>query len=144
MKISRLSLLTPLYYTPCEEVDPFGCKKEVVSPSGGEELFCFEIDEAQSLSFEPDKDKLLGALVFCGKTRQETPEKADVTMELPRGNYLFAQERDFLKQDDIISMAVEIQAEGLWQRLEPGKRLYLRYLFEDGKGVTQLFRPYSE
>jgi hypothetical protein len=63
--------------------------------------------------------------------------------ELPRGDYLFAQIRQVLNREEIVSMAVEIQKEGLWQRLKPGKRLYLRFLVEDGSFVTQLFRPFN-
>jgi hypothetical protein len=39
-------------------------------------------------------------------------------------------------------MAIEQQKDGLWERLKPGNRLYLRILSEDGSPVTQLFRPY--
>ena len=64
-------------------------------------------------------------------------------VELPAGNYLFAQKRESLDRESVINMAVEIQQEGLWQRLKPGRRLYLRRLFEDGSEVTQLFRSFS-
>lgn len=38
---------------------------------------------------------------------------------------------------------MELQKEGLWQRLELENRYYLRYLSEDGSEITQLFRPYT-
>ena len=147
MEIMKLNLLSPIFYAPLAGVDPFSYKD-----GSGEKLFCFELDETQRLSIEPDKNILLGALLFggeaagnavgnaVGKADDDSREKL---FELPGGNYLFAQERKILNRDDIIAMAVEIQMEGLWQRLLPGKRLYLRYLFEDNRSVTQLFRPWS-
>jgi len=38
---------------------------------------------------------------------------------------------------------VEVQDEGLWQRLKLAKRFYVRYLFEENRGVTQIWRPYT-
>jgi len=123
MEIQILTLLFPIYYTTAES-DPFNYKE-----GDGEKLYCFLLNENEYCSFEPDKETLLGPLVF--------------SQALPEGNYIFAQKREILSRDEIIDMAVEIQAEGLWQRLKPGKMLYLRYLFEDSKSVTQLYRPYS-
>jgi len=123
MEIQTLTLLSPLYYTSTEG-DPFNYRE-----GDGEKLYCFRLDENEYSCFEPNKETLLGRLVF--------------NQVLPEGNYLFAQKRAILSRDEIIDMAAEIQAEGLWQRLKPGKTLYLRYLFEDSKAVTQLFRPYS-
>jgi len=57
------------------------------------------------------------------------------------GNYIFTQKWDFLGRENIIELIIEMQKEALWQRYKPGKMLYLRYLYEDGKYVTQLFRP---
>ena len=123
MEIQILTLLFPLYYTSTES-DPFNYREE-----DGEKLYCFLLNENEYCSFEPNRETLLGRLVF--------------SQVLPEGNYLFAQKREILSRDEIIDMAVEIQSEGLWQRLKPGKTLYLRYLFEDSKAVTQLYRPYS-
>jgi len=147
INIRRLNLISPIYYEPLEKADPFDYRAE-----NGETIFCFELNESQRLSFEPDKNTLLGALVFSGKaagdcsTKNYSKEaKTEKTfLELPGGLYLFAQKRELLKRDEIIAMAFEIQAEGLWQRLKLGERLYLRYLFEDGSVVTQLFRPYTD
>ena len=139
-EIIRFNLLSPLCYVPEENPNPFGCRE-----GSGEKLFCFELDEAHYNSIEPDETKLLGNLIFGGEVAG--PDKvvgAAETLELPKGNYLFAQKREILSQQDITDMAAEIQQEGLWQRLLPGKKLYLRYLFEDGRFVTQLFRPYTE
>ena len=136
MEIHTLKLLSPLYYVPVAESDPFNYKE---TGSDGEEIYCFEVDEKEALSFEPDKTKLLGDLIFSGKAARED----ETILELPKGDYLFAQEREILSREEIITMAVEIQQEGLWQRRTLGKILYLRYLFEDGRFVTQLFRPYK-
>ena len=141
MEIQRLHLLAPLFYFPEAAPDPFSYKE-----GNGEKLYCFEIDENQRLSFEPDAKTLLKKLVFGGNNAG--PDYAGAAggarLELPVGDYLFAQEREILRRDEIVAAAIEIQAEGLWQRLEPGKRLYLRYLSEDGHGVTQLFRPFTQ
>ena len=137
MEIQTLKLLSPLYYSVGAESHPFGCQ-------AGEKLYCFELDENERNSFEPNKEKLLGSLVFGGETAGERPgktENAEAFFSLPQGDYLFAQKREALSRDEIIDMAIEIQQEGLWQRHKLGKLLYLRYLHEDGSGVTQLFRP---
>ena len=139
MNILRFNLLSPIYYVPLAHPDPFGYEEKC-----GECLFCFALDEVLRLSIEPDAETLLGTLVFGGKAAENGLENSGAELlELPGGRYLFAQNRELLCRDDIIAMAVEIQKEGLWQRLKLGERLYLRYLFEDGSAVTQLFRPYA-
>jgi len=146
--ILHLNLLSSLYYiprgnSPAETLDPFD-SHDIITRRGRETLFCFELDETECESFNPGKEKLFGHLVFCGEAAGEPAEKEPAALlELPQGKYLFSQKRELLNREQIVSMAVEIQQEGLWQRLKPGRRLYLRYLFEDGKWVTQLFRPVS-
>jgi hypothetical protein len=136
-EIIRLNLLSPLYYVRDEEADPFGRRE-----GSGEMLFCFELDPVQGLSIEPDEGRLLSALVFGGRAAGGgASEKA--ALQLPAGKYLFSQVREPVSREEIAGMAAETQKEGLWQRLSPGKELYLRYLFEDGRGVTQVFRPYT-
>jgi len=138
MEIQILTLLAPLYYTEAES-GPFNYRE-----GDGEKLYCFQLDENEYRNFEPDKEALLGRLVFSADAIH--PEKAKAVKNLqvlPGGDYLFAQKREILSREEIIVMAVEIQAEGLWQRLKPGKTLYLRYLFEDSRAVTQLYRPYT-
>jgi len=56
--------------------------------------------------------------------------------------YLFAQRRGTLDRGECIGMAIEQQKDGMWERLWLTDRLYIRYLFEDGNFVTQIFRPY--
>jgi hypothetical protein len=141
-EIIRLNLVSPLYYVRETGADPF-----VPSEEGGEYLFCFELEPSLVLEFEPDPAAFPGSLVFGGKAVHPAGA-ADCTqgekLTLPAGNYLFFQARDILGKEEIAEMAVEIQQEGLWQRLKPGTRVYLRRLFEDRRGVTQLFRPYRE
>jgi len=149
-EISRLKLFSPLFYVPCPDSDPFGYR----GISNGlreddEKIFCFKLDETQAMEFEPDKTIFLGTLIFCGRNITDTVTDTvagvgEARWELPPGDYLFSQKREILSRSDIIDMAVEIQQEGLWQKLQPGEKLYLRYLFEDGRDVTQLFRPYTE
>jgi hypothetical protein len=136
----RLELRSPLFYQADSALVPFQYGIEA-----GELLFCFELDPAQSRSIEPDPAALLGPLVFAGRSGESTGAQ----LELPAGRYLFAQERregnglrDALDEREFIEMAVEVQKDGLWERLTPADRLYLRYLFEDGRAVTQVFRPY--
>jgi hypothetical protein len=139
LEITRLHLVSPLYYLRDEGIEPFSYSEE-----GGETLFYFELDPNQSQSIEPDERLLLSALIAGGRAAgpedSVAPGKALV---LPAGNYLFSQVREILSREDSISLAAEVQKEGLWQRLCPGAAFYLRYLFEDGRGVTQVFRPYT-
>ena len=138
-EILNLNLRSALLYVPDEGLEPF---KYNEGEKGflREKLFCFELDENEYLSIEPDKDRLLGRLVFGGQAAGTVQDEGK-TLELPEGNYLFAQMRQLLNREEIGALAVEIQQEALWQRLRPGKLLYLRYLFEDNSPVTQLFRP---
>jgi len=136
IEISRLNLLSALYYAPEKGADPFAYRE-----GDGEMLFCFELAQAQAREFEPEKMQFPGTLVFAGKAADGA---GGHLYEFPRGHYLFAQRRELLHREAIIDMAVEIQQEGLWQRLLFGEKLYLRYLFEDGCSVTQLFRPCAE
>ena len=137
MNIHILSLLSPLHYISVLESNPFYYRSR-------EKIYCFELDENEQKCFEPEKSRLIGRLVFCGEAPgEEQNDTANTLLELPKANYLFAQKQGVLNMDEISEIAVEIQKEGLWQRLNLGKLLYLRYLYEDGSDVTQLFRPYT-
>jgi hypothetical protein len=140
--ILSLDLLNPLIYKTREDLSPF---EDAPDLSVEESLFCFEISPGQYRNFEP-LEPYLGPLVFKGASAPPEEEEGDdpSLRQLPRGKYLFAQQREILGREDCIKMAWEIQKELLWRRLQPGPRLYLRYLFEDGRGVTQVFRPYTE
>jgi hypothetical protein len=78
----------------------------------------------------------LERLIFSG---QGDGTKGEVC--LPASLYLFTQKRKILDRGECIYTAIEQQKDGLWERLRLGNRLYIRYLFEDGSAVTQLFRP---
>jgi len=144
-EIFNLYLVSPLFYCQFDESGPLGfggaAGGGTITGPGEEKLFCYELDEAQYRSIEPDGEKLIKKLVFGGKTAGSA--SGEKILELPGGKYLFAQKRENLSREETLAMAVEVQQEGLWQRLEIGNRLYLRYLFEDGRMVTQIYRPYS-
>lgn len=140
----RLELLAPLFYIPAPELVPFhqGIGPRVRQETGGEEfLFCFKISEAQGQRIDPEPSVLLDSLLAAGFAPQAGCPGGN--LQLPRGRYLFAQERAFLGREGAIRLAVEIQKDGLWERFHLENRLYLRYLYEDGGIVTQLFRPYT-
>ena len=131
----RLELCAPLHYAETPELEPFICNTD----TGPEELlFCFELDFTQCRSIEPKADSLLGKLIFAGKNSD-----GEKTIILPAGNYLFVQERKNLNRTQCIDLVIEQQKDGLWERLKLADRIYVRYLFEDGKPVTQLFRAYT-
>jgi hypothetical protein len=133
----RLKLISPLFYIPEERPDPFNYQE-----GDGEKLFCFELDDAQAFRFEPEKERLLGDLVFGGKAAGRPLREANGSKlaELPAGDYFFIQKRELLSKDGILNLATEVQQEGLWQRIKFGKKLYLRFFFEDGRPVTQILR----
>jgi hypothetical protein len=139
-EIVRLNLLQPLLYNAEPELTPWEAKND------GEKLFCFELEPLLAREFQPDKEKFPGTLVFAGSSTSETQAKAvqdGLIAELPKGNYLFTQVREALSRSEIIDLAIEVQNEGLWQRLDLGFRYYLRFLFEDGSLVTQIFRSFQ-
>jgi hypothetical protein len=130
--LTRLQLYNPLVYTRVNNTSfqDFDEKEEV--------LLCFDLDPAQSLSIEPDPQRLAGAQVFTGR---KTDGLQGETVTLPAGKYLFSQCRGSLPWLDL---AVEQQKDALWEREKPGNRLYVRYLFEDGSRVTQVFREFAQ
>ena len=133
----RLDLRAPLLYTETQGLDAFDCRGE----DALEFLFCFELDQEQSQSIEPQPDNFLGRLVFSSKNVQNH-DKGD--LELPAGLYLFAQQRGVIGREECIALAIEQQKDGLWEKTKLGTRLFLRYLYEDGGPVTQIFRPYCK
>ena len=142
IEIVRLKLQAPLFYVAVNGLLPFD-NKEIK----GEKLFCFELDLAQYSNFEPEKEKFFEKLVFAGEPvdklnfqQSVKQDPAKKFLEVPRGNYLFFQKQGILAREELAVIAAEMQMEGLWQRLKPGNNLYLRYLFEDEKWVTQLLR----
>jgi hypothetical protein len=102
-------------------------------------LFCYELNIVQSRSIEPDRGQFAGKLLFSGEKQEESMGESVV---LPVGQYLFMQKRGkyALNQEEWLEMAIEQQKDGLWERHKLQNLLYVRYLFEDGAVVTQVFR----
>lgn len=130
----RLKLISPLLYISDEAIEPFS-----YAPGSGERLFCFELDKKHAQEFEPDISHFPGSLICSGR---ETDGKSKGTiLGLSKGDYIFTQVPDILNREEVVLLAMDLQNEGLWQRLELAPLYYLRYLSEDNHGVTQLFRP---
>ncbi|MDR0878563.1 MAG: hypothetical protein LBN21_10960 [Treponema sp.] len=116
--ITRLKLFAPI--ERCQS--PFS-----------ESISFFTLDEAVGTNIDPDPAGYLG----------EQGNQLD-QIEIPAGDYFFAQQREALGREAVITMAIEVQREILWQRLQPEPGLYLRRLYEDGSPVTQVFRTYKK
>jgi len=144
--LTLLNLCTPLQYIKSACQDPLLLKYEKLE--NDEILLCYEVDSVQGSSIEPDRDYLLGKLLFIGQklpeTQNEGTEKTERNnfVSLPQGNYLFMQCRSeaVLSRDEWLDLAIEQQKDGLWERNKLLNLLYVRFLFEDGSFVTQVFR----
>jgi hypothetical protein len=140
INIMRLDLRSPLFFIKDESLKPF------VNGLANETLFCFKVLPDQAGRIDPEAGRFLGELLFGARRVSDTAVEAvalePTAIELPAGAYLFAQEREALSQEDWLFMAMEVQEEGLWERLKLGDEVYLRCLFEDNSAVTQVFRPY--
>jgi hypothetical protein len=135
----KLELTAPLFYIQDGELEPF----VRTAAQKDDQLFCFQLDSTQCSSIEPDTGSLLGGLLFAGRAlRGLKAPQGESLLQLPAGRYLFAQQREVLNREACCALAVEQQKDGLWERLAPKDRLYVRYLFEDGKPVTQILRPF--
>ena len=141
----RLELLHPLLYRGGTDLIPFS---PTTRTEQDERLFCFAIDEVQSRCIEPDAGVFLGPLLAAGYLETAGQDGAGSrtapggeTVELPRGRYIFAQKRGVLGKSDVIDLAIEVQKDGLWERLRLEAYFYLRYLYEENAAVTQIFRP---
>ena len=140
LSLRILDLRSPLVYTQTQTSPPDNHENY----TGQEELlFCYELDPAQSSAIKPERGRLLAALAFIGCGAKNG--NGGKTVSLPAGTYLFAQRRQALGKNEWLDIAVEQQKECLKNKLrkqyEPQPSLYVRYLFEDGSPVTQLFRP---
>ncbi|MDR1618653.1 MAG: hypothetical protein LBS06_06355 [Treponema sp.] len=145
----KLELLAPLFYAEDRSLEPFR------PPEDAEEtLFCFEIDGLEGRSIEPAPPAFPGTLLFAGKAAPAAGEtipgdspppvrERGGCVTLPKGSYLFVQTEGTLDRQHFAETAVEMQKDGLWERLEPENRIYLRRLFEDGRMTSQIFRPYK-
>jgi hypothetical protein len=140
----RLELLSPLFYTEDRDLAPFRPPED--ADGAAETLFCFELDRAEGRRIEPGPSAFPGTLIFAGRAvpdKSSSPRKGERRFALPGDRYLFVQTEGFLGREGFVETAIEMQKDGLWERLEPENRIYLRYLFEDGRTVSQIFRPYK-
>jgi hypothetical protein len=133
----RLDLRSPLVYAKTPGLVPFVYEGAGEQCAAEELLFCFAIDPAQGQSIEPDREHFFGALLFsgCGPEINGQP-----VVQLPSGLYLFTQKRKVMNREDCLATAIEQQKDGLWEQHKIENHIYIRYLFEDKKPVTQLFR----
>jgi hypothetical protein len=134
----RLYLREPIAYDEVPGLVPFE-RTFSMDTALQECLFCFEINREQAQRIDPEADCFLGELVFAGKING-----GHGRIQLPCGMYLFLQQRRLLGREECLHFAIEQQMEGLWQRIKPENRLYIRFLFEDDSPVTQILRPCSD
>jgi hypothetical protein len=135
--ILRLDLRSPLRFVKDDRIKPF-----VYKEPADETLFCFTVPPDQAGRIDPEAERFLGEPLFGARQGPADGGAETAAVELPAGAYLFAQVREALGREDWLFMAMELQKEGLWERLRLGDTVYLRCLFEDNSAVTQVFRPY--
>jgi len=144
--LTLLNLCTPLQYFKSEYHAPSLLKYEKLENE--EILLCYEVNPIQGCSIEPERDYFLSKLMFIGQKLLESQNGSTDETEknnfvlLPQGNYLFTQCRSeaVLSSDEWLDLAIEQQKDGLWERNKLLNLLYIRFLFEDGSFVTQVFR----
>jgi hypothetical protein len=145
MEFFRLSLAVPLRYRK-EARDPFALD---ALQGGAGYLFCFHLDPARTGLIDPNPEDYLGNPAASGvslpgwapQQKGETRREGDF-LELPAGRYYVTQVRRLPRDpEELKGLAVELQKEGLWERLKLGNTLFLRFLYEDGAPVVQLWRP---
>ena len=156
----KLELRAPLFYSkdPAQKHKEHREMREEIKENE-EILLCFKLNHQESRSIEPDREHFLEDLTFIGRKNNNPspacasepsiplhepfPNKDNKDVVLPEGSYLFVQCRKDvpLDRDQWLDMAIEQQKDGLWERHKPLNLLYVRFLFEDGAFVTQVFRP---
>jgi hypothetical protein len=139
--LMKLDLRSPLLYAKTADLSP-DLPRNMAEDT--EILLCFDLNPSQSRSIEPEPGQLLGQMVFSGQKSAVLGDFQAEEAVLPAGMYLFTQCRgggSFLSMEEWLNLAVEQQKDGLWERHRPESKLYVRFLFEDGGFVTQLFRP---
>jgi len=144
--LTLLNLCTSLQYikSVCQDLSQLKYEKL----ENEEILLCYEVNPVQGCSIEPDRDYFLGKLLFIGQKLPESQNGGTDETErnnlvlLPQGNYLFTQCRSdtVLSRDEWLDLVIEQQKDGLWERNKLLNLLYIRFLFEDGSFVTQVFR----
>jgi hypothetical protein len=147
-RIVNLHLRASLYYTGEDGLNygtlGDGTADRAVS---GEYLFGFEIDSGQYRSIEPESASFIGKPFFRGRlspVQNGGQDPQGTFFALEAGRYLFMQSREPVGREGILDMALELQKEGLWEGFDLDRRLFLRYVFEDGCMVSQLWRPILE
>lgn len=119
--------------------DPFS------SPRCDEDVACFALDSETAQSIEPRPETYLGSLLFTGTKNTELQngpnERGSEDCSIPRGLYLFGQIRSAPERELFTAMAIEVQKEGLWRRLDLKPVIFLRVLKEEDQLVTQVLRP---
>jgi hypothetical protein len=153
MDCSRLHLLSPIFYREITLFSPgrdsvggeipdfpagefFGFPEDSSGPEPfSEMLFHFRINRSAAFVLETDGKDYLESPIAAGQ--------ADVNggLVLPAGKYFFTQVREKLDRGAFIKLALELQKEGLWERVRLGKTVYFRTLWEDGAQVSQVLRP---
>ena len=109
MEIHALKLMSPLFYVQQEKDEPFAYRE-----GSGEKLYCFSLDEKEAVNFEPDRGRLIGPLIFSGAAAGDAAGKphegkeSGSMLSLPAGEYIFAQEREVLSKDDIITLVAAL------------------------------------
>jgi len=132
--LTKLDLRTPLFYAKTDVFPEKTLEKD-------EFLLCYTLNPAQSNTIEPDRGQFLGTVEFVGRKTAGSDVPMGETVSLPAGNYLFTQSRNALNSEEWLDMAIEQQKDGLWERHKPESMLFVRFLYEDGEFVTQIFRP---
>jgi hypothetical protein len=141
-QIVKLHLRSPLYYVQADDL-----KYPMFTADAGECLFGFEIEAGQYRNIEPEAAVFIGnggAPFFRGRLSPLPPASCSLLptiCSLETGLYLFMQCREAVDWEGILTMALEIQKEGLWEGFTLDRKLFLRYVFEDGAMVTQVWRP---
>ena len=158
--LMRLDLRAPLKFTKRSMAVSWFCT-ESAAAKGPAELFaeqvlCFKLKPWQSRSIEPVPEKFLGKLLFSGYVQLNIPQTEDSGsadnstavaantvkhLEIPAGLYVFTQTAGLLEKNACIDMAIEQQKDGLWEKYKLQNILYIRLLYEDGRYITQFFRP---
>jgi hypothetical protein len=136
----KLDLRTSIIYTKDITSENGSSENIEIMKNNEEILHCYRVNPKQYRNFEPDFENFLGNLIFTGR-KAINPDES--TVSLPEGLYLFVQCRDDkpLKRDEWLDLAIEQQKDGLWERHKLSDLVYIRFLYEDGKTVTQVFRP---
>lgn len=132
LNIFTLDLRAPFFYSKIPVADPFAVL------DSREQVVCFSLPDTSAFTIEPEPENYLGPIVFAGV---QSGESKTSECSIPQGFYLFAQVREHPQKELFTAMAIEVQKEGLWRRLDLEPLVFLRVLKEDDELVTQVLRP---